>query len=392
MTKIATTETSRKQLAESIKLMSQASMLRSEMASREEGTPDDFLSLLDWFSKYIMSKSLTDSDYISERDLFISMLSKSIATWKNNPEKVLEQPIELKTITKNATSSSSHVVSKPSFSCSSSSSSSSSLLPPETDRKFWQLLPEDRRRTDIAMSKIISDYHSGYQHTVYFELGYVSVTNHDMKSLCESSWVIGYVIDAFLECLVILGLVLPGYKFLKMPASYLITAQSDPDGINAHSVAYATRFFTRDSVDGADILIPAHRPGHWFEVVISPSKASVFIIDHLNRDDNYYDLYAWVLNWYAHLLSRFNMVVPHLFKVLQRDLRPLSMNQTDGNSCGVFQSMNFCYLMQTGKLPSAVDFTNADAPMLRRYMQYCIVCVRENMLLATIDLTEEDDI
>ena len=42
MTKIATTETSRKQLAESIKLMSQASMLRSEMASREEGTPDDF--------------------------------------------------------------------------------------------------------------------------------------------------------------------------------------------------------------------------------------------------------------------------------------------------------------------------------------------------------------
>ena len=48
--------------------------------------------------------------------------------------------------------------------------------------------------------------------------------------------------------------------------------------------------------------------------------------------------------------------------------------------------------MQTGKLPSAVDFTNADAPMLRRYMLYCIVCVRENMLLATIDLTEEDDI
>ena len=319
-------------------------------------------------------------------------MSKSIATWKNNPEKVLEQSIELKTITKNATSSSSHVVSKPSFSCSSSSSSSSSLLPPETDRKFWQLLPEDRRRTDIAMSKINSDYHSGYQHTVYFELGYVSVTNHDMKSLCGSSWVIGYVIDAFLECLVILGLVLPGYKFLKMPSSYLSTAQSDPDGINAHSVAYATRFFTRDSVDGADILIPAHRPGHWFEVVISPSKASVFIIDHYYRDDNYDDLYAWVLNWYAHLLSRFNMVVPHLFKVLQRDLRPLSMNQTDGNSCGVFQSMNFCYLMQTGKLPSAVDFTNADAPMLRRYMQYCIVCVRENMLLATIDLTEEDDI
>ena len=116
MTKIASTETSRKQLAESSKLMSQASMLRSEMASREEGTPDDFLSLLDWFSKYIMSKSLTDSDYISERDLFISMLSKSIATWKNNPEKVLEQPIELKTITKNATSSSRPVVSKPSFS------------------------------------------------------------------------------------------------------------------------------------------------------------------------------------------------------------------------------------------------------------------------------------
>jgi hypothetical protein len=28
----------------------------------------------------------------------------------------------------------------------------------------------------------------------------------------------------------------------------------------------------------------------------------------------------------------------------------------------------------------------------RSYMQFCIVCVRENMLLATIDLTEEDDI
>jgi hypothetical protein len=174
---------------------------------------------------------------------------------------------------------------------------------------------------------------------------------------------------------------LPGYKFLKMPASYLITAQSDPDGINAHSVAYATRFFTRDSVDGADILIPAHRPGHWFEVVISPSKASIFIIDHYYRDDNYDDLYAWVLNWYAQLLGRFNMVVPYLFKVLQRDLRPLSMNQTDGNSCGVFQSMNFCYLMQTGKLPSAVDFTNADAPILRSYMQFCILCVLENMHL-----------
>ncbi len=86
-------------------------------------------------------------------------------------------------------------------------------------------------------------------------------------------------------------------------------------------------------------------PGHWFEVVISPSKGAVFIFDHYYRDENYDDLYAWILNWCSQLIGRFNMVVPLLHKVFQRDLKPHSMNQTDGNSCGVFQSINFYYLM-----------------------------------------------
>ena len=176
----------------------------------------------------------------------------------------------------------------------------------------------------------------------------------------------------------------------------------DPHGIDAPSIAYATRFFTKNSVVGADILIPAHRPGHWYAVVISPRQGIIFIIDHYYRKENYDGLYTFLIKWYTQLLGRFSMDVPSFRKVLHRDLVPSSMNQTDGSSCGIFQCMDFCYLMQTGKLPSKSDFTNLDAPMLRRYMQFCILSVKQNVPLLqdyanqvtnqhqVMDLSEDD--
>ena len=58
-----------------------------------------------------------------------------------------------------------------------------------------------------------------------------------------------------------------------------------------------------------------------------------------------------------------------------------SIVQTDGNSCGVLICMNFIYLMKTKNLPTKLDYTNSDAPMLRRYMQHCIISVCENVNL-----------
>jgi hypothetical protein len=202
-----------------------------------------------------------------------------------------------------------------------------------------------------------------------------------MKSLCGSSWLIGFVIDAFLESFVQLGYQKPDYKFLKMPASYFTTARNDPMGMDAIAVAYATRFFTAESVQGADILMPAHRPGHWFEILISPTLGAICIIDHYYRDDDYREIYSWVLEWYSKLLSRLNLPVPTMRKLLHSDLSPQSMDQTDGNICGVFTAMSFAYIIHTGKLPSKSDFTNADGPALRIFMQFCIISIHDNQNL-----------
>ena len=60
----------------------------------------------------------------------------------------------------------------------------SSFPPQQRDLKIWELEKEDLRRTDIAMTNIIQDYFYGNAKNVYLQLGYINVTNCDMKSLC----------------------------------------------------------------------------------------------------------------------------------------------------------------------------------------------------------------
>ena len=107
------------------------------------------------------------------------MLNKSIATWKNNPEKVLEQPIELK-ITKNATTSTTPVVSKSSFSCSSSSSSSSFsfLLPAAhtTDASSAAIAPSNQTSVRTIGSQISNQHGNGSQYLFQTSLCNPTVT------------------------------------------------------------------------------------------------------------------------------------------------------------------------------------------------------------------------
>jgi hypothetical protein len=43
--------------------------------------------------------------------------------------------------------------------------------------------------------------------------------------------------------------------------------------------------------------------------------------------------------------------------------------------------MSFAYIIHTGKLPSKSDFTNADGPALRIFMQFCIISIHDNQNL-----------
>jgi hypothetical protein len=51
--------------------------------------------------------------------------------------------------------------------------------------------------------------------------------------------------------------------------------------------------------------------------------------------------------------------------------------QTDGISCGAILAADIVYLIKYGRLPNKDDYTNADMPEFRKYMQLTVVLAKQ---------------
>jgi Ulp1 family protease len=130
---------------------------------------------------------------------------------------------------------------------------------------------------------------------------------------------------------------------------------------------------------------------HWFAAVIIPAEKCIYMLDHLYTNREYEDIFVWMKDWFRFMVHKYNLQydVDTFIKKKHNDVRPRMSKQTDGTgiSCGAILAADIVHLIKCGRLANKDDYTNADMPEFRKYMQLTVILARQ---ISQIEDSDDD--
>jgi len=118
---------------------------------------------------------------------------------------------------------------------------------------------------------------------------------------------------------------------------------------------------------------------NWFAAVIFPAEKCIYILDHLYTNKEYEETFVWMKDWFKFMVRKYYYLydVDTFIKKKHNDVTPPMSRQTDGVSCGAILAVDIVHLIKYGRLATEYDYTNADMPEFRKYMQVTVILAKQ---------------